>query len=86
MASQGNVEGHFPYTKYVYFTIVKAPFYLYFNVMHYCMRLMSRGHVGQLFVYFKIVKSGRQETQIILMSTFDKFNVDLVRSQCPALI
>ena len=49
---------------------------------------MSRGHVGQLCVYFKLVRTGRQETQIILklILTFDKFNVDLVRSQCPALI
>ena len=46
----------------------------------------ERGHVGQLYVYFKIVRTGRQETQIILMSTFDKFNVDLVGSRCPALI
>ena len=47
---------------------------------------MSRGHVGQLYVYFKIVRTGRQETQIVLISTFDKLNVDLVKSQCPALI
>ena len=85
-ASQGNVEGHFPYTKYIYLTIVKASIYLYFNVMDYCTKPMSRGHVGQLYVYFKIVRTGRQETQIVLISTFDKFNVDLVKSQCPALI
>ena len=50
------------------------------------MRLMGRGHVGQLYVYFKIVRTGRQETQIILILTFDKFNVDLVGSRCSALI
>ena len=46
----------------------------------------ERGHVGQLYVYFKIVRTGRQEIQIIRMSTFHKFNVDLVGSRCPTLI
>ena len=70
----------------LYFTIVKAPFDLYFNVVDYCMKRMSRGHVGQLYVYLKIVGTGRQETQIIFISTLDKFDVDLVGSQCRALI
>ena len=48
-ASQGNVEGHFPYTKYIYFTIVKAPFHLCFNVMDYCMKPM-RGAMSDNFM------------------------------------
>lgn len=55
-ASQGNVEGHFPYTKYIYFTIVKAPFYLCFNVMDYCMKPMRGAMSDNLMSTLKLLE------------------------------